>query len=74
MALRFQEEFGISSTFGISDGEPAEITIGYVVFGAKTEGVDVKIVGACNIIDGNGSDLNLHTRHPSENTAHRRRP
>ena len=55
MPLRFQKQLGISLTFSIGDGEPAEIAVGYVILNSEAKGIDVKIVSAGNVVYRNGA-------------------
>ena len=73
MALRFQKQLGISLTFSISNSEPPKIAVSYVILDSEAKGIDVKIVSAGNVVYRNGSDIDLHARHPSESEGHRRR-
>lgn len=55
MALRFQKQLGISLTFSIGNGKPAEIAVGDVILNSEAKGIDVKIVSAGNVVYRNGA-------------------
>ena len=55
MPLRFQKQLGISLTFSIGNGKPAEIAVGYVILNSEAKGIDVKIASAGNVVYRNGA-------------------